>query len=100
MRSFSKSLIVLLACSAVAASAGAALAQATATLKVVNKTREAITVSVDGGYGCNTSAGTTCSIPVTQGPHRLKAVRSDTGEVIETQAAVGAQGYSWTPWES
>ena len=74
---------------------GAALAEST-TLVVDNRTSSYVTVNVDGVYGCNTAAGTTCTIPVTVGIHDLWAQRSDSGAVIETRAEVGADGATWT----
>lgn len=74
---------------------GAALAQNT-TLVVDNQTSSYVTVNVDGVYGCNTAAGTACTIPVTVGIHDLWAQRSDSGAVVETRAEIGADGATWT----
>ena len=78
---------------------GAAVAENT-TLYVENNTQGYVTVNVDGVYGCNTSAGSTCSIPVTVGDHDLHARRSDTGETATCQASIGSSGWTWTPWPS
>lgn len=74
---------------------GAALADNT-TLVVDNQTSSYIAVNVDGVYGCNTAAGTTCTMPVTVGTHDLWAQRSDSGAVIETRADIGPDGAIWT----
>lgn len=69
------------------------------TLRVVNRTNDYITVSVDGNYGCNTSSGSTCSIPVTTGSHKLRAVRHDTSaECGPRDFDILEDGYTWTPW--
>lgn len=65
------------------------------TLKVLNQTAAYVTVSVDGGYGCNTAGGTTCTIPVTKGHHQLRAVRADTGAAFSEAVDVPAGGYTW-----
>src|SRR5262249_32165750 len=52
--------------------------------------------SVDGAYGCNTAGHTTCTIPVSEGTHALKAVRSDNGSSTSLTATVPAAGYRWT----
>jgi hypothetical protein len=67
-----------------------------ATLKVINNTSSYITVSVDGNYGCNTAPHTTCTIPVTTGFHRLRAVATDSGAVVEMPANISPDGYTWT----
>jgi len=68
------------------------------TLYVKNKTSGYITVNVDGSYGCNTAAGTTCSIPVSVGTHNLHAHRGDTGDTTEKDQTISSSGYTWTPW--
>lgn len=65
------------------------------TLRVLNQTATDVTVSVDGGYGCNTAGGTTCVIPVTTGHHQLRAVRTDTGAAFSEAIDVPAGGYIW-----
>jgi len=40
-----------------------------------------VTVSVDGAYGCSTSSGSTCTIPLSEGQHDVVARASD-GRVI------------------
>lgn len=65
------------------------------TLKVLNQTATDVTVSVDGGYGCNTAGGTTCIIPVTKGHHQLRAVRTDTGAAFSSAVDIPADGYIW-----
>jgi len=71
------------------------------TLRVVNNTPDYITVSVDGVYGCNTSTGSTCTIPVSSGSHQLRAVRHDTGNVCGPRSIdIPAAGYTWSPWPS
>jgi len=72
-----------------------ALAQST-TLRVENRTSSYLNVTVDGGYGCHTAAGTTCSIPVTVGNHQLTAVRTDTGESLNDTVYVPIEGGTWT----
>jgi len=67
-----------------------------ATLKVINNTSSYITVSVDGNYGCNTAPKTTCTIPVTTGFHRLRAVATDSGAAVEMPANISPDGYTWT----
>ena len=80
------------------ATAGVAVAENT-TLYVKNNTGGYLTVNVDGVYGCNTSAGSTCSIPVTVGSHDLHAHRSDTGDTRTcTSKYIGANTWTWTPW--
>ena len=69
-----------------------------ATLYVENNTSYYLTVNVDGVYGCNTAAGSTCSIPVEPGNRELDALRSDTGErKIETHN-IPSGGFTWRPW--
>ncbi len=68
------------------------------TLYVKNNTSGYITVNVDGSYGCHTSAGSTCSIPVTAGDHKLHAERSDTGDTTEADKYVDADHDKWVPW--
>lgn len=71
------------------------------TLRVVNNTPDYITVSVDGLYGCNTSSGTTCVIPISAGSHQLRAVRHDTSNVCGPRSFdIPAAGYTWSPWPS
>ena len=67
------------------------------TLMVENRTDSYVTVSVDGAYGCNTAASTTCTIPVSAGRHVLRAVRSDTGRSITTTVDIPVGGgKKWT----
>ena len=77
--------------------AGAARAENT-TLHVQNNTGDYITVHVDDYYGCNTSSGSTCSIPVTVGDHELEARRHDTGDVITRSQHISSDGFNWEPW--
>lgn len=67
-----------------------------ATLTVVNQSDSYVTISVDGAYGCNTAGHTTCTIPVSEGTHALKAVRSDNGSSTSLTATVPAAEYRWT----
>ena len=67
-------------------------------LYVKNNTSGYITVNVDGNYGCNTSSGPTCSIPVTVGDHDLDATRSDTGERVTRSQYISSKGFTWEPW--
>lgn len=69
------------------------------TLYVRNNTSGYITVNVDGNYGCNTAAETTCSIPVKVGEHELHATRSDTGASVSKTQDITASGYTWEPWQ-
>lgn len=66
-----------------------------ATLEVENNTDNYITVSIDGAYGCNTAGFTTCTIPVTVGPHNLYAVKTENGATFELDIAIGADGHRW-----
>ncbi|MGE5540304.1 MAG: tetratricopeptide repeat protein [Gemmatimonas sp.] len=68
---------------------------APAMLQVLNQTSSYVTVSVDGGYGCNTAGGTTCAIPVSRGHHDLRAVRTDNGVSFTQRVDVSADGYIW-----
>ncbi|HUZ34304.1 MAG TPA: hypothetical protein VMV19_19710 [Xanthobacteraceae bacterium] len=74
----------------------AASAASAATLTVVNKTSSYVTVSVDGNYGCNTADHTTCTIPVSTGRHKLRAVRSDNGTAVEEADDIPDAGMTWT----
>ena len=76
---------------------GAAWAENT-TLYVKNNTDDYITVHVDDYYGCNTSSGSTCSIPVTVGDHELKARRHDTSDVVTRSQHIASDGFTWEPW--
>jgi len=75
--------------------AGLCQAANAATLSVENKLDEAVTVNVDGNYGCNTAPATTCSIPVSAGDHTLKASTA-SGKTFHKDASVPASGYTWT----
>lgn len=67
-----------------------------ATLTVVNDTDQYVTVSVDGGYGCNTAGHTTCTIPVAAGIHNLRA-QTANGQVTSVNGAeIPANGRTWT----
>jgi len=46
-------------------------------LWVWNATGASITVNVDGIFGCNTSAGSQCTIPVADGSHKAIARAAD-----------------------
>lgn len=72
-----------------------------ATIRVINNTPDYITVSVDGLYGCNTSSGSTCTIPILAGKHSLRAVRHDTSNVCgPRELEIPESGYTWIPWPS
>ena len=83
---------VVLPLSAAAFVMSAASAADAASLSVVNNTSSSVTVSVDGNYGCNTAGQTTCVIPTTVGQHRLRAVRTDNNQAVESDHNIPAEG--------
>ena len=89
--------IVIVALILLVVLAGAARAENT-TLYVQNNTDDYITVHVDDYYGCNTSSGSTCSIPVTVGDHELEARRHDTGDITTRSQHISSDGFTWEPW--
>lgn len=91
---YSTALLLVLASNFVAAPARSE----NTTLYVKNNTGDYITVNVDGNYGCNTSSGSTCSIPVTVDSHKLHAKRHDTGATKEKEQTITSNGYTWEPW--
>jgi hypothetical protein len=66
-----------------------------ATIKIVNKSKAAITVSIDGTYGCRAESGDTCTFAATAKSHTLKAVRNDNNQSVELKADVASEGYTW-----
>ena len=67
-----------------------------ATLIVVNDTNYYVTISVDGGYGCNTAGHTTCTIPVAVGYHNLNARTAGGATTSQPNAYIPAEGRTWT----
>ncbi len=76
-------------------SAAATGAQA-AALRVVNQTNSYVTISVDGGYGCNTAGHTTCTIPVSVGYHNLSARTASGATTSRANAYIPPEGRTWT----
>lgn len=67
---------------------------AAGALLVWNMTDNAVTVNVNGVYGCNTSAGTQCSIPLADGAY-VAVARNVHGQTAMQNVVINNDSRRW-----
>jgi hypothetical protein len=67
---------------------------AAGALLVWNMTDSAVTVNVNGVYGCNTSSGTRCSIPLADGAY-VAVARNVDGQTALQNVVINNSTHKW-----